>query len=161
MPRRANGPARALPDGTYEFSVQPEERETLVELFTQLRDAIDADGESGHLRRLFPVAYNDDPSREAEYRRLMHDDLRANRIASIDAICQICRREGPSVMLTEEEFDVLIAGVNSLRLVLGTLLDVGEDDEGPDSDDPTYGQHQLYLYLGWLLEWLVGTRRGL
>jgi hypothetical protein len=47
--------------------------------------------------------------------------------------------------------------VNSLRLVLGTLLDVTEDDAEPelDEDDPVSAQWNLYGWLGWLLEWIV------
>ena len=47
--------------------------------------------------------------------------------------------------------------INSLRLVLGTLLDVDEDEfeAGLNEDDPAYGQYQLYSYLGWLLDWVV------
>jgi hypothetical protein len=47
--------------------------------------------------------------------------------------------------------------VNSLRLVLGTLLDVHDDEADLllDEDDPAYGQLQLYSYLGWLLDWMV------
>jgi hypothetical protein len=49
--------------------------------------------------------------------------------------------------------------LNSLRLVLGTLLGVSEDEDTDDieDDDPTFGQAQLYGYLGWLLEWTVDT----
>jgi len=44
--------------------------------------------------------------------------------------------------------------------VLGTLLEVGEEEDDLEEDDPAYGQHQLYLYLGWLLERLIEARRG-
>ena len=50
--------------------------------------------------------------------------------------------------------------LNNLRLVLGTLLDVGEEDEEIDEDDPMFGQYQLYSYLGWLLEWTVSVLSG-
>jgi hypothetical protein len=41
-----------------------------------------------------------------------------------------------------------------MRLVLGTVLDVSEDDaddDTPDSDDPVALQREVYHYLGWLL----------
>jgi hypothetical protein len=52
--------------------------------------------------------------------------------------------------------------LNSLRLVLGTLLDADESDrvEDIDADDPLFGQAQLYGYLGWLLEWTVAALSG-
>jgi len=38
--------------------------------------------------------------------------------------------------------------------VLGTLLEVGEEEDDLEEDDPAY------LYLGWLLERLIEARRG-
>jgi hypothetical protein len=51
----------------------------------------------------------------------------------------------------------LMHGVNSLRLVVGTLLDVGEDEDPTTvaEDDPLLGEHHLYAWLSWLLEWIV------
>jgi len=160
VPRRASGPVRALPDGTYELGLHPDERRTLAGLLTQLCEAMESDGEADSLRRLFPVAYNDDPEHEAEYRRLMHSELLASRLGSIGAVTAICTREGETVIVSESELDMLAVAVNSLRLVLGTLLEVGEEEDDLEEDDPAYGQHQLYLYLGWLLERLIEARRG-
>jgi hypothetical protein len=60
-------------------------------------------------------------------------------------------------VLTADELDALMRSINSLRLVLGTLLDVDEDefDAHLEEGDPAYGQYQLYSYLGWLLDWIV------
>jgi hypothetical protein len=46
-------------------------------------------------------------------------------------------------------------GVNSVRLVLGTILDVGEGDELPDANAPDAQQRVLYYVLGYLLEQIV------
>jgi hypothetical protein len=48
-------------------------------------------------------------------------------------------------------------GLNGLRLILGTVLDVTEDHdiELVDDDDPKAGEHHLYVFLSWLLEWTV------
>jgi hypothetical protein len=64
------------------------------------------------------------------------------------------------IVISSDQLDVLMRSVNSLRLVLGTLLDVHEDeaDVTLDEDDPAYGQLQLYSYLGWLLDWMVTAR---
>ena len=60
----------------------------------------------------------------------------------------------------ESQLHALMTVLNNLRLVLGTLLDVGEEDEEIDEDDPMFGQYQLYSYLGWLLEWTVSVLSG-
>ena len=51
--------------------------------------------------------------------------------------------------------------INSLRLVMGTLLGVSDDSEEPefdDEDDPLAAQWQLYGWLGWFLEWIVDAQ---
>ena len=46
-----------------------------------------------------------------------------------------------------------MTALNQLRLVLGTRLDVSEDDEPlPDPEDPAAPLHDIYHYLGVLLE---------
>ncbi len=51
--------------------------------------------------------------------------------------------------------------INSIRLVLGTLLDVSDDpdDEVVSEHDDT-AEYQLYGYLSWLLEWTVRAFSG-
>ncbi len=44
--------------------------------------------------------------------------------------------------------------INDARLVLGTRLDVSEDDE-PDFDDPDIGLYLIYDELGYLLDSIV------
>ena len=41
--------------------------------------------------------------------------------------------------------------------MLGTVLDVSEDDEPEeiDDDDPLAAERHLYGFLSWLLEWTV------
>ena len=55
-----------------------------------------------------------------------------------------------------------MGAVNDLRLVLGTRLDVSEDDHDVDPDAPDGPARLVYHYLGWLLEEIVDacmTRR--
>jgi hypothetical protein len=49
--------------------------------------------------------------------------------------------------------------VNSLRLVLGTILQISEDPDNPDSEDPDlspddqdFGLQMAYQFLSWVLE---------
>ena len=53
------------------------------------------------------------------------------------------------------QLDAWMHGVNSVRLVLGTILDVGEGDELPDATAPDAQQRVLYYILGYLLEQIV------
>ncbi len=57
-------------------------------------------------------------------------------------------------MLDEAGLTALMQSLNALRLVLGTILDVGEDHDLDDvaPDDPLVGEHHLYGYLSYLLD---------
>ena len=65
-----------------------------------------------------------------------------------------CKAPGP---VDEETMIAFVQAINGLRLVLGTMLDVDEDDDPDeiDEDDPLVGEHHLYNFLSWLLDWAV------
>ena len=158
-----NGPVRREGDG-FVLEVDAEDRAILVGLIGQLRDEISADGRAEHLRRLFPAAYHDHAEHEAEYQRLVHEDLASTRLASLVTVGELLGRDAGSdqLPLGEDDLDALMRALNDLRLVIGTLLDVSEgaDDEDIGPDDPDFGHFQLYGYLGWLLEGVVRARMG-
>ena len=158
-----SGPVRREGDG-FVLEVDAEDRTTLVGLIGQLRDEIAADGRSEHLRRLFPAAYHDHAEHEAEYQRLVHEDLASTRLASLVTIGEVLGRDPGSdeLALGEGDLDALMRALNDLRLVIGTLLDVSEDTDAEDigPEDPDFGHFQLYGYLGWLLEGIVRARMG-
>ena len=158
-----SGPVRREGDG-FVLGVDAEDRATLVGLIGQLRDEIAADGRSEHLRRLFPAAYHDHAEHEAEYQRLVHEDLASTRLASLVTVGEVLGRDPGSdeLELGDDDLDALMRALNDLRLVIGTLLDVSEDTDAGDAgpDDPDFGRFQLYGYLGWLLEGIVQARMG-
>ncbi len=51
-----------------------------------------------------------------------------------------------------------MTALNSLRLVLGTRLDVGEDPPELDLDDPEAPMYAVYEYLAWMLEQAIRAR---
>lgn len=164
MARRNKGPITRLDNATYSLNIESSERAVLNSLFDQLRDVLMNDSDSDIARRLFPAAYHQDEQHEAEYQRLMHHELLSSRLTSLSMTADILGNDPDSdhqssdhVVISVDQLDVLMRSVNSLRLVLGTLLDVHEDETDVllDEDDPAYGQLQLYSYLGWLLEWMV------
>ena len=51
--------------------------------------------------------------------------------------------------------------VNSIRLILGTVLDVTEDDElDPPDELSESAEYQLYGYLSWVLDSSVRAMSG-
>ncbi len=159
MARRNSGPLSRIDEQTYSLNIDAQDRETLNSLLDQLRDVLMNDSNSDVARRLFPAAYHQDEQHEHEYQRLMRDELLSSRLASLTLTSSMLERdhEASQINLTSDELDALMRSINSLRLILGTLLDVDEDEFEVvlEEDDPGYGQYQLYLYLGWLLDWIV------
>lgn len=157
--RRRGGPVEAIGDGTFALNLSAQDRETMASLVDQLDELVASGPADPRLRRLFPVAYHDDPERDAEYQLLMHDELRRSRAASIATVREVLASSAP---LEASQLHGFMIVMNSLRLVLGTLLDVDEstDTDDIDTDDPLFGQAQLYGYLGWLLEWTIAALTG-
>lgn len=149
-------------DGGFRLTIDDHSREVIVHLFSELRHEVEAVKQHSHsslaphMKRLFPAAYHDDEQRNEEYRRLTHGDLADSHLAAIDDAVALLAKDRVFAIGDLERF---VRAINAMRLVLGTLLDVSEnehDDDDPTEDadagdDPTVMQRQVYDYLGWLL----------
>ena len=155
--KREQGPITASGDGTYTINLQDNERETMLDLVGQLETVLSSGLDDERLRRLYQTAYNENPEHDAEYQGFMRDELTQSRAASIATVREMLSSDSP---VTENQLGAFMMVLNNLRLILGTLLDVNEDDDEPDETDPLYGQWQLYGYLGWLLEWVISSLTG-
>lgn len=147
-------PVRRTRQGRYQINLGHAERRALRDLAPQFA-ALLSDPERPELRRLFPPAYSDpaDSERQREYRRLMLEDLVALHREALELLSATAERRE----LSEEELLCWSKAINSVRLVLGTILGVTEE-EGPS--DPTSPESELYLWLSYLQEWAVGALAG-
>jgi len=147
--------------GGFRLNLDEEERELLRGLFEQLRGLLLGGSDEPALKRIFPTAYHrsEDHELDVEYQRLMREDLVASRLTGLATVDEALATEPP---LTEEQVLAFMQALNGLRLVLGTLLDVSEDLDldDIDDDDPQVGQHHLYNFLSWLLDWTVRALSG-
>jgi hypothetical protein len=136
-------------DGSFRVHLQREERELLAALPGQLDDALDTAEPS--LERLFPPGY-DDRDDELEYQRLTRDSLLEGKRAALRALADTADFD----RLDESQLNTWLAALESLRLVLGTQLDVTEESYvGFDPDDPDAPRIALYHWLSWLQEEVV------
>lgn len=137
--------------GEYLLRLPEGEREALRSLPAQLRELLAADDPS--LRRLFPPAHADDPQANAEYTRLVRDDLMAERLARLEMM----ETTIDATRLDEEQLLAWLGVLNDLRLVLGTRLQVTEDmyEEEMPREDPRAPAFELFRYLGSLEEQIV------
>lgn len=157
--RREEGPVHRSVDGTFSINLEDHERHALLNFVDQLQ-ALLADGPKNEdLTRLFPVAYNANPDLNAEYQKYMADELAQSRAASIETVRTVLSSDSS---ISEQQAMAFASVLNSLRLVLGSVLDVSESDDFDqiEEDDPQFDQWQLYGYLGWLLEWTVSAISG-
>jgi hypothetical protein len=148
-------PVRAVEDG-FEITLDREERELLVRLLGELSDLLtsDADEHRVLLSRLFPPAYPDDEEKEHEYQRLMREELVASRLAAIGVMLEALRADDGDV-LDEPSTIAFMQSLNAVRLVIGTMLGITDDESADTADDGASAEHQLYTFLSWLLEWTV------
>ena len=148
---------RTKRSGIVEINITEDERSLLADLIDQLRELVLSTSPAGEvdpaLRRLYPTAYADDAQHEAEYQRLMRDQLLERRLSHLDVVENTLNDQE----LNQESLSSWIMSINDLRLVLGTHLDVSEDEEPLflEDDDPKHHQSAIYHYLSHLLGELI------
>jgi hypothetical protein len=124
------------------------------------------------LARLFPTAYPDDEEAAAEFRRFTEGGLRDSKAAAAVAVIDGLEEAGLpqelaedglmiDVELDEPTAETWLRSFTDLRLALATRLGVEEGDEAywgslPD-DDPRSQAHDIYEWVGYLQETLVGA----
>lgn len=148
----------------YRVSLPDVERELLQSMVPQLRDLLTTGSSTGDpsLHRLFPTAYPNDPERDAGYQALVRDELLEKRFASLDVLEETLTASETRRELTGEELGAWMRALNDLRLVLGTRLDVSEDDDAAtlDPDDPDAPAWSIYHYLAMLVTFIVDALAG-
>lgn len=137
-------------EGSFRVRLPAEEREVLAGLPAQLRDALD-EGEPT-LYRLFPPAYADDADANEEYAQLVGRGLLDGKLRALAEL----ERTAHAETLTEDELGAWLGGLESLRLALGTQLDITEESYVSfDPSDPDAPRLALYHWLSWLQEEVV------
>ena len=144
-------------DGSITVRVDETLRELLGSLADQLRELLLVD-DSDELRRLYPTAYPDDAELQAGFDSMVHDQLLMARLEGIDTVEETLHSEE----LTVDQADAWLSTINQIRLVLGTRLDVSEDDDPIiDEDDPNAQAHVVYQVMSHVLEDLTVARTAL
>jgi len=137
--------------GTYALRLPTQERELLANLVDQLRELLEVTTDDPSVRRLFPTAYHEDPERDQEYQQLVRDELLERRLAALDLV----EATAGARELDDAQLTGWLTALNDLRLVLGTRLDVSEDQDDIDEDHPDAPAMAVYGYLGALLTEVV------
>ncbi|MDH6680099.1 hypothetical protein M2284_004324 [Rhodococcus sp. LBL1] len=110
-------------------------------------------------QRADPDAPDNDPERgnvNSALRSLHEPDIIDDKIAAGTVMLQTVPAEGGKVALTPEQADAWLAGLNDIRLALGTNL--GIDADTPDEleeGDPRAPHLDVYHWLTWMQDSLV------
>ena len=114
------------------------------------------------LARLLPDAYaDDDTAASVEFRRYTEGDLRAGKRAHCATVLATLPSPG-TLHLDSDQAQAWLGFLNDVRLVLGTRLQVTDDEpddveaDEPDEADPRTQALQVYGWLGFLQESLLG-----
>ena len=113
---------------------------------------LDDDEANPLLRRLFPPGHATDEEIARQYGDMVHDDLLRSRREALDTVA----RTATDTELDRATLETWMVGINGVRLVLGTRLDVSEDTV-PDltPDDPELPAWAVYELLGALVDAIV------
>jgi len=111
------------------------------------------------LARLLPDGYRDDPVAAGEFRQYTEPDLRAGKVAAARTVLSTLPASGGRVRLAGEDAQDWLRALNDVRLAIGTVLGVTEDDPGelPGAGpaDPRSAYLDVYHWLGYLQDSLV------
>ncbi len=129
-----------------QLNLPPEERELLEmlpsELAAVLKGLDTAEAPPDNLRRLFPRAYLSDDEAERSYAQSTRGELSETHQRALATLAETAR----ATVLNEEQMGEWMSALNDLRLVLGTVLGV-TDDEGWIPSGPADSEVVIYHYL--------------
>ena len=136
-----------------------QERELLAGLPETLRAILTGRARPELQGRLFPAG-SEDPDVEREYRDLVGEELRRDRLAAVDRFADTLaagrqQRRHWVVELDDEAAHAWLSTINDLRLVLAPVAGVDSEaawQAGPDHSSP---ESMLLWHLSWLQEELL------
>jgi hypothetical protein len=127
------------------------------------------------LARLLPTAYHDDDEAAADFRRFTEKSLRTSKAEGASTIIETLEEAGlpedpvEDGLMIDVEMGQPVAmtwlrSFTDIRLALATRLGVEDGDEeywaGLPDEDPMAQAHDIYDWVGYLQETLVGALGG-
>ncbi len=144
--------------GRLRLQLDPVETEVLANLLGELSAVVQDDAaDDAVVKRLFPAAYPDDDTAQADYRSMTEASLRDERVRRIEACVDDLDAggvRGSDLDLADpDDFRRWLQTLNDLRLAIGTRIGVTEDD--PPEQDDDLQPRVLYHWLTALQDCLV------
>jgi hypothetical protein len=131
------------------------------QLLSEMRTLLEADlpREDEVTRRLFPDA-SDDPAEAEQFRELGGDELRAAKLAALNAVDEQVADNGRGELALEPgAVHGLLSVLTDMRLAIGTRLGVTEEKMGAELDpsDPEAPAWSVLHWLGWIQESVLSS----
>ncbi len=142
------------PKGPDRFAVNigARERAVVKAVCEDLLGALEDPAAAPLLRRVYPVAHVTDATIDEAYQEMVHSDLVTSRRQALERIIASTQEKE----LDREQLEAWMIGLNTVRLVLGTRLDVGEDSPPElEPDDPDLPAWAVYEFLGGMVDSIV------
>jgi hypothetical protein len=134
--------------------LEPGEAEVLRQLIDELLDVLRREEADDRVsQRLFPDAY-DSAEDTAAYNELVSDQLRRDKIGSLQGVRNDLGRDGVDITLSRQSSERWLTALTDLRLALGTRLEMTEQKMAADLDpqDPQAPSLAVLHWLGWVQE---------
>lgn len=143
-----------------ETLLEPPPVDDPLEALVGLRDTAPPPPDNPALARLLPDPYPEDPMASGDFRRRRTDDLLARKREAARRVRAAMPGPGKALVLDEAAAQDWLTTLNDLRLVLGTQLDLTDDDSATElaylePDDPRRPMAAVYGYLTELLDELL------
>jgi hypothetical protein len=154
--RLRKGPVRRVGPGRFAVRLSAQERDAVRTFAEQLRQLLTSESPASDpaMIRLFPPAVpEDDVMGNLEWEQQHGNELLLGKLEALDVVDRTLDRQE----LTEDELLAWLGSLNSIRLVLGTRLDVteGSTDRDFEGDEESSQLFELYGYLTWLEGWVI------
>ena len=139
-------PIKRRRDGRYAIKLDDDVCTVLAELAGQMIPAVE--NRDPMTRRLFPPAYPGEglSDLEADYHELVDAPLTNHHRDALTTLIETAHAN----TLSESELEAWLSAVGTMRLVLGTRLDVTQDMPAPAPDDPSAAEYGFFEFLGQL-----------
>lgn len=140
----ANREIRKVDNDKFVLDIHPQIRQLLKDLKEMTLSHIEESTPAA--KRIYPVAYQNSPEMEMDYKKLTRGPLIDHHRQSL-SMFENSLSKGE---LTNEEAMAWMSALNDMRLILGTALDIQEDQGVPNEDDPNYEGYVVYDLLTYL-----------
>ena len=137
-----------LEGGLLSINFNEAEKEVLNQLTQDFLVKLGNEDPQALMPRLFPEAVLNEPDLDSEYRAMTAHQLESSHRKGAEALNLLTSEKEISL----DDLNLVIKGLNIIRLELGEELDIDDDLQSPSADDSNY--YRLWIifqYLGQLL----------